>query len=107
MEPVAERKRIKYLDALRGMTITILVMVHVSGFCLNVEADTPSFIQYFNEFMLPMFFFISGFLCYRIGAHYDLHHIIVFLCKKFQILIKWKGGEERYEFTQTVINEML
>ena len=80
-------KRIEYIDAMRGFNIIILVMVHVSGFCLCIESNVPSIVSYFCEFMLPLFFFISGFVCYRKDTLWDFSFSSKFLRKKFTLLI--------------------
>lgn len=56
-------ERIKYIDALRGLAMLMVVMVHVEGFSVFIEEFHMSFLRRFCEaLMLPLFFFISGFL---------------------------------------------
>lgn len=56
-------ERIKYIDALRGLAMLMVVMVHVEGFSVFVEEFHMSLFRRLCEaLMLPLFFFISGFL---------------------------------------------
>lgn len=55
--------RIKYIDALRGLAMLMVVMVHVEGFSVFIEEFHMSFFRRICEaLMLPLFFFISGYL---------------------------------------------
>lgn len=57
-------ERIKYIDALRGFTMLVVVL-HVRFFSLNLLIETSPFAIVFFTFMLPMFFFISGYVAYK------------------------------------------
>ena len=82
-----EKKRIEFIDAMRGFTMILVVLNHVAGFCLNIDGATPSFNTYFYEFRMPLFFFVSGFVLYRSGLRWDLQHTFSFLKKKFPVQI--------------------
>jgi hypothetical protein len=82
-----KKKRIDYIDAMRGINMIMLVVVHVAGFCLHIESDVPSFITYFNEIMLPLFFFISGLVFYREEHIWNISFSIKQLYKKACMLI--------------------
>ena len=82
-----EKKRIEYIDAMRGFTMILVVLNHVSGFCLNIDSVTPSFNTFFYEFRMPLFFFVSGFVLYRSGIRWDLQYTYRFLKKKFPVQI--------------------
>ena len=57
------KARINYIDALRGFTMFVVVFVHVLNFLFGM---LDSFLcQLFVTFMMPMFFFISGYLAYK------------------------------------------
>ena len=61
--------RIKYIDALRGLAMLMVVMVHVEGFSVFIEEFHVSFFRRICEaLMLPLFFFISGFLARPISG---------------------------------------
>ena len=52
--------RIEYIDAMRGMTMILVVYSHVCNYCLGDK--TMGFNDIFFLFRLPCFFFISGWL---------------------------------------------
>ena len=53
--------RIEYLDAMRGLLMLLVVMWHVKLYSIGVH-DTFSFNDVFFLFLMPAFFFISGFV---------------------------------------------
>ena len=53
-------RRISYIDAMRGMTMILVVYSHVCHFCLG--DSLMGFNRIFYLFRLPCFFFISGWL---------------------------------------------
>lgn len=58
------KKRIEYIDALRGMTMILVVFSHVE--MSTFDFNTPTFINdLFMSFRMPLFFFISGFIAYK------------------------------------------
>lgn len=79
--------RIAYIDALRGFNMIILVLVHVHGFCFSIEADTPSVVCYLGVMMLPLFFFISGFVAYRTRTTWSIPQAAKLLGRKVPLLI--------------------
>lgn len=55
------KKRIGYLDALRGFTMILVVCVH----CLTYsDIKQNPITDFFSLFRMPLFFFISGFILY-------------------------------------------
>lgn len=66
------KKRILYIDALRGFAILLVVYSHI----VNLTTGSKLFISSFNEFCLsfrmPLFFFISGFFIYSKNYNIDL-----------------------------------
>lgn len=64
--------RLKYIDAIRGFTIILVVYSHVMFF---IALDTKELINsYFIRFRMPLFFFISGFFVY--SPNYTFEHLI-------------------------------
>ena len=55
-----EKKRIKYIDAMRGFTMILVVYSHICGMCLGDK--WMGWNNVFFLFRLPCFFFISGWL---------------------------------------------
>ena len=64
-------KRIEYIDALRGMTMILVVFSHVEMTTFGITA--PTFINnLFMSFRMPLFFFISGFIGYKASIEWNL-----------------------------------
>ncbi len=80
-------KRIGYIDSMRGFTMILVVLNHVALFCLNITKSIPSFHEYLQEFRMPMFFFISGFVLYKPAAKWDDIYIFEFFKKKIPVQI--------------------
>ncbi len=59
----APKKRIEYIDALRGFTMILVVFYHVS--LMSFHTDSSFVNQLFMSFRMPLFFFISGFIGYK------------------------------------------
>ena len=69
---VQPRKRIEYIDALRGMTMILVVFSHVE--MTSFGLTTPTFINsLFMSFRMPLFFFISGFIGYKANIEWNRH----------------------------------
>lgn len=62
-------------------------MVHVGGFCFDIEADVPTLVSYMNEIRMPIFFFISGFVGYKIVGTWNTAVSLRLLSKRFRRLI--------------------
>ncbi len=57
-------KRIEYIDALRGFTMILVVFSHVEG--CNLKDSYSLLNQVFMSFRMPLFFFISGFIGFKL-----------------------------------------
>ena len=55
------KNRIEWIDEARGLAMLMVVYVHISYYCFGIRHDA-SFSTICNYVMLPLFFFISGFL---------------------------------------------
>lgn len=80
-------KRIEYIDALRGFTMILVVLAHVSGFCAGIFGDIPNYHHYLQQIRMPLFFLISGFVMYKVDTVWNLKYIAHFLGKKFIVQI--------------------
>ena len=82
-------KRIEYLDAMRGFTILLVVMWHVSYFGLGFDSsDTFNLQQYvFVPLRMPLFFFVSGFLMYKAAFQWNYSNTAQFLKKKVLVQV--------------------
>lgn len=81
---VTQTKRIEYIDALRGFTMILVVLHHVSLMGFGVESTLGKWLV---EFRMPLFFFISGFVLYKPSQVWNISSISSFLKKKFPIQI--------------------
>lgn len=75
--------RIEYIDALRGFTMILVVMTHVSGWVLD---SVNSYSSIMAQFRMPLFFFISGFVFYK-NIVWDKSTLISFMRKKIPVQI--------------------
>lgn len=64
------KKRIEYIDALRGLTMILVVFSHVEMTSFGFE--TPTFINsLFMSFRMPLFFWVSGFIAYKASIEWN------------------------------------
>jgi len=88
MNDLTTSQRIEYIDSLKGFLILSVVMCHVSGYCLNIQADIPTYQFILFEFRNPPFFFISGFLAYKAYVTWDITTTLNLIKKKI-ISVLW------------------
>ena len=77
------KKRIEYIDALRGLTMILVVFGHIEMTCFGF--NNPAFTNtgsFLISFHLPLFFWISGFIAYRTNTKWDLHTFLIASYKK-------------------------
>ena len=58
-------KRIAYIDALRGLTMTLVVYQHINLFTGGEGSYDSMWGEALTAFRMPLFFFISGFIAYK------------------------------------------
>ena len=80
------QRRIEYLDALRGFTMLLVVMSHVSTFTFGT-GSAGSINIYLQQFRMPLFFFVSGFVFYKDNFKWNISNIVTFLKKKITVQI--------------------
>lgn len=57
-----QRKRLEYIDAMRGIAILFIVFGHIQTYCYGITSEhLSSFRALTSLLQLPMFFFVSGF----------------------------------------------
>jgi fucose 4-O-acetylase-like acetyltransferase len=78
---MAQTKRIDYIDALRGLTMILVVFSHI-----YIPNDTPLNMFLIN-LRMPMFFFISGFLSFRMVQSWSAKETISRLGSKVRTMI--------------------
>ena len=77
--------RIGYIDALRGMTMILVVYFHIAAYGFgSYELGYNDIIE---RFRMPTFFFISGWLFYKVGRIWNRQAIICIIRKKFMVQI--------------------
>ena len=81
-------KRIGYIDALRGFTMFLVVVMHVGAMCFGPPA--PSFHSILKLIRMPMFFLVSGFVFYK-AVFFFLAMLGLRCCTGFS-LIAASGG---------------
>ena len=77
--------RIEYIDALRGFTMLLVVVNHVVTYCLGSANQGISLNDFFSQVRMPMFFFISGFVCYNDSVVWNGKQIFSFFRKKIPV----------------------
>lgn len=80
--------RIEYIDAMRGFTMILVVLGHVSIYALGMEVTGAfTFHKLFGEFRMPLFFFVSGFVFYKPNFKWDINQTLRFIRKKTSVQI--------------------
>ena len=79
-------KRIGYIDAMRGFTMFLVVMGHCAYY-LFPQTGGNVYIEVFNSFRMPLFFFVAGFVFYKSSRVWDKHSIKEFFLKKLYVQV--------------------
>lgn len=80
-------KRIGFIDAMRGMTMFLVVVAHVMTFGLGINAEKSVLGSILITFRMPTFFLISGFVAYKSLDHWTTRYYLNTLWKKILILV--------------------
>ncbi len=80
-----QRNRIEYIDALRGMTMILVVYFHIAAYGFGSYAF--GYNDIIELFRMPTFFFISGWLFYKAGRIWNRQTIRNMIHKKFMVQI--------------------
>ena len=80
-------KRIEYIDALRGFTMILVVLGHVSShsFQLDNTFDKLGVFSFIQLFRMPTFFFISGYIAYKSVCAWEKSYFLNQLVKKLRV----------------------
>ena len=87
MTNLTNKERIGWIDALRGLTMILVVFSHVEVWGLGITGDQMSANAFFRMFRMPLFFFVSGFIAYKIDEYWDAHYFKKCLLKKLRVQI--------------------
>ena len=80
-----KKPRLEWLDALRGFTMIMVVAYHVcqQGFLLDTKVSSS--MPFLVLFRMPLFFFVSGFLAYKVSQVWNLPNLMRLLGKKLRV----------------------
>ena len=87
MQAPTEKKRIEWIDALRGFTMILVVLSHVECWGLKMEYGYAGVNDLLRIFRMPLFFFVSGFIAFRANEEWNWSHYKGNLLKKMTIQI--------------------
>ena len=76
--------RYGYFDALRGLTMILVVLSHVFLFSLDI---CPTINIFCCTFRMPLFFFVSGFFAYKVLGDWNRERIRDIITRKFKVQI--------------------
>ena len=77
--------RIEWIDALRGFTMILVVFAHIETLGFEMPRSTVN--DFFSQFRMPLFFFISGFIAFRAGEVWNRKYFTRQMLKKMRIQI--------------------
>lgn len=87
MSTTISTKRIEWIDALRGFTMLLVVYFHVEYLGMNILTLTSGLNSLVVLFRMPLFFFVSGFVAFRINDAWDFKSYNAKMLKKLRIQI--------------------
>lgn len=102
-------KRIEYIDALRGFTMTLVVFGHICFYSFSLEEANP-LIRAIHLYRMPLFFFISGFIAYKGIEKWDYTYFKNQVIKKISIQLIPTfviGGIYAYCFIGTTFGQFI
>ncbi len=82
---VIKKPRMGWLDALRGFTMILVVTNHVALKSFGMQIKWSAALQFFLLFRMPLFFFISGFLAYKVSRVWDSKTLGELTLKKMRV----------------------
>lgn len=85
MTNLTNKERIGWIDALRGFTMILVVFSHVEAWGLGITGDQISANAVFRMFRMPLFFFVSGFIAYKIDEDWNACYYKKCLLKKMRV----------------------
>lgn len=80
-------KRIDYIDALRGLSMILVVLAHVFLMMSPRHWDSSPIASVLMSFRMPLFFFVSGFFAYRAVEKWTASTAIDVAVRKFRAQI--------------------
>lgn len=89
-----KKKRLRYIDAMRGLAILLVVFSHVTNAYVKMPITNESFAGVYymmTMFRMPLFFFVSGFFAFRAAERWTGSMVRRVMTKKFQAQIVGLG----------------
>ena len=80
-------ERLQWLDAMRGLTMILVVGYHVAQMSFGVNEKTSSSLPFLVLFRMPLFFFVSGFLAYKADFLWTWSNALSLTWKKIKIQV--------------------
>lgn len=88
MDQVVKSKRIEYIDAMRGVTMFLVVCGHILAHSFHGgEPRGNAIADVLMEIRMPLFFFISGWVMYKHTRIWTMSEASSFIRKKFMVQI--------------------
>lgn len=78
--------RLKYIDCLRGLAMFMVVYSHIMSFCLTDYTPSPLG-AWMRDVMLPLFFFISGYVAYKAAPKTGIKEYGLQMWKKTPLML--------------------
>ena len=76
--------RLKYIDAMRGLMMVLVVFGHQLFFNQDVWGERSVVTQIMADFRMPVFFFVSGYFVYRKSSDWTSSLVSQTMLRKFQ-----------------------
>ena len=83
--PETKKQRLEWLDALRGFTMILVVAYHVAQSGFGESWRHSSSMPFLILFRMPLFFFVSGFLAYKVSQVWNLRNLGSLIVKKLRV----------------------
>ena len=80
-------RRMEWLDAMRGLTMILVVAYHVAQISFGLDEKTSSSLPFLVLFRMPLFFFVSGFLAYKAYFEWTWPNALRLTWKKIMIQV--------------------
>ena len=82
-----KKERLQWLDAMRGLTMILVVAYHVAQMSFGINEKTSSSLPFLVLFRMPLFFFVSGFLAYKADFQWTWPNALRLTWKKVKIQV--------------------
>lgn len=90
MQGEVKGKRLRYIDAMRGLAILLVVFSHVTNAYVKMPITNASFAGVYymmTMFRMPLFFFVSGYFAFRAAEKWNAATVRRVSLKKFKAQI--------------------